>query len=179
MQQYENSLPDLFLHPSGLARLKKFGVEDLSEVAMADQIRKLQIQMARVHDDLQYHTEDIIEIRRKFNKHLSGHSTSSTNSSPSSAVPTSSLVQSLSTVSTVSSKVSPKRLPGIHSNSASSKPFMSGGLFPTSFPSPSLTPSGVKFGVPSTEPSPSPMVDPDPKQPSAPPVHEKSNQLQD
>ena len=36
MQQYENALPDLFLRPSGLDRLKKFGVEDLSEVAMAD-----------------------------------------------------------------------------------------------------------------------------------------------
>ena len=166
MQQYENSLPDLFLRPSGLARLKKFGVEDLSEVAMADQIRKLQIQMARVHDDLQYHTEDIIEIRGKFNKHLSGHST---NASPSSDVLTT-LVQSLSSASTVSSKVSPKRHPGIHSNSASLKPFVSGGLFSTSFPPPSLTPSGVKFGVLSKEPSPAPIVDPDPKQPSAPPI---------
>ena len=51
MQKYEKSLPDLFLRPSSLARLKTFGVEDLSEVAMADQIRKLQIQMTRVHED--------------------------------------------------------------------------------------------------------------------------------
>ena len=112
-------------------------------------------------------SQDIIEIREKFNKHLSGHST---NSSPSSAMPTS-LMQSLGTASTVSNKKSPKCHPGIHSNSASLKPFVSGGLFSTSFPPPSPTPSGLKFGVQSKEPSPSPIVDPDPKQPSAPPIN--------
>ena len=111
-------------------------------------------------------SEDIIEIRGKFNKHLSGYST---NSSPSSAVPTS-LVRSLGTASTVASKVSPKRHPGIHSNSVSSKRFVSGRLFSTSFPPPSLTASDVRFGVLSKEPSPAPIVDPDPKQPSAPPI---------
>ena len=82
-----------------------------------------------------------------------------------------SLVQTPGTASTLSSKVSPKRHPGIHSNSASLKPFVSGGLFSTSFLPPSLTPSGVKFVVLSKEPSPAPIVDPDPKQPSAPPTN--------
>ena len=81
-----------------------------------------------------------------------------------------SLVQSLGTTSTVSSKVSPKCHLGIHSNSASLKPFVSGVLFSTSFPPPSLTPSDVWFGVPSKDPSASPVVYPDPKQPIAPPI---------
>ena len=107
----------------------------------------------------------ILRTSLKSGKHLintyivSGYST---NSSATSAVPI-----SLVTVFafTVSSKVSPKRHPGIHSNSASLKPFVSYRLFSTSFLPPSLTPSGVKFGVLSKESSPI-IVDPDPKQPN-------------
>ncbi len=63
MERLGPDLPDFFLQPVGLTRLKKIGVEDISEVAMADQIRRLQIQMTRVQDDLLNHTDDIIDMR--------------------------------------------------------------------------------------------------------------------
>ncbi len=68
MAELEATLPDLFLQPAGLSRLKKFGVEDLSEVTMAEQIRRLQIQMSRVQDDVMDHTDDIVDVRNTLNK---------------------------------------------------------------------------------------------------------------
>ena len=59
----EGKLPILVVDPIGLARLPKFDVEEISEVAIRERIRRIEMRMSAMEDTVMNNSDDIHDIR--------------------------------------------------------------------------------------------------------------------
>ena len=59
----EGKLPILVVDPIGLARLPKFDVEEISEVAIRERIRRIEMRMSAMEDTVINNSDDIHDIR--------------------------------------------------------------------------------------------------------------------
>ena len=63
--QHKDELPCFVVDSIGLSQLPKFGIEDISEIGLADRIRRVEIKLLRIDDAISQHDADIVHVKER------------------------------------------------------------------------------------------------------------------